>query len=151
MRHALLASERSTCSRLNVGAVIFNLQTRSIIGTGYNGPEAGAPHCDRHCTTGESCVRALHAEANAINRSVFHDQCDYDLYVTHSPCANCAQLIYRNRHYVQRIFYGIEFRSVEPLGELARVMDVYKVTPAGYITRFATHSPVDPESLYDPR
>ena len=148
MRHAILASERSTCSRLNVGALVFCHLTRTVISMGYNGPKPGASHCGPECLTHEPCSRSIHAEANAIGRAALHDGCEYDLYVSHSPCSDCANIIYNRRHKIVRLFYGIEFRSTAPLDHLARVMEVYKVTPAGYITRHGHSTPINPESLY---
>src|SRR4051812_47721068 len=63
---------RATCSRKHVGAVIVSLD-RNILATGYNGSIPGTPHCDDagHLlvfdpnTQRESCVRTIHAEANA--------------------------------------------------------------------------------------
>ena len=79
---------RSTCPRLQVGAIIT--YGNRIITTGYNGAPPGEPHCtevgcrmvDDHCT------RTLHAEQNAIAQLNLHG---YPLkkYVTHEPCDIC--------------------------------------------------------------
>lgn len=46
MRHAELASTRSTCVRMKTGAVL--VREHRIISEGYNGTVAGAIHCDDH-------------------------------------------------------------------------------------------------------
>lgn len=91
---AAVVSLRSTCSRLNVGAVLS--REGRVISLGYNGAPAGVDHCDHtNDRPGDGCAKAVHAEANAIafaarygvatDRSVLH--------VTHMPCRKCAELI----------------------------------------------------------
>jgi dCMP deaminase len=43
MEMAIMASKRSTCDRLYVGAVI--VKNKSVLSTGYNGSVVGMPHC----------------------------------------------------------------------------------------------------------
>lgn len=97
MQTAQLISQRGTCSRLSVGAVLA--RDGRILSTGYNGAPSGLPHCD-HMTTGmdtwsEGCVRAVHAEVNALAFAAKHGVRVEGsvLYTTHSPCLNCANLI----------------------------------------------------------
>lgn len=45
MRMALLVAERATCRRRRVGCVLINARGH-VLATGYNGREAGAPHCN---------------------------------------------------------------------------------------------------------
>ena len=66
MLNAHLVSMRSTCNRLNVGAVL--VKDNRIISTGYNGGISGDVHClDEGCYMEDGhCLRSLHAEENAI-------------------------------------------------------------------------------------
>lgn len=66
IRIAKEVASRSTCPRAAVGVVI-TINNR-ILATGYNGAPAGKPHCDDiGCeVVDDHCVRALHAEANAV-------------------------------------------------------------------------------------
>lgn len=92
---ARTVARRSTCTRrAAVGAVLVNDANR-VVATGYNGSPAAAPHCDDvGCLLDADghCVRAVHAELNAII------QCAQDgvstvglaVYCTHSPCPRCA-------------------------------------------------------------
>jgi len=66
---AIAVAARSTCKRASVGAVIT--RHNWILSTGYNGAPAGAPHClEVGCIVkNDHCVRAVHAEINAINHA----------------------------------------------------------------------------------
>jgi len=101
---AQVISQRSRCSRAQIGAVIVN-QDQRVISTGYNGAAASYPttgDCTNWCEraqgkTGlgssyEGCP-SIHAEANAllyVDRSAVHGA---TMYITAPPCMNCAKLI----------------------------------------------------------
>ena len=78
MKIANVVSQRSTCVKRKVGAVL--IKDSHIISTGYNGAPAGFKHC-----TSESCVRknlkpgekpelcrGIHAEVNCIIQAAIH-------------------------------------------------------------------------------
>lgn len=100
---AKLVSERSTCLRRAVGALI--VKNRRILTTGYNGTPSGIAHCgavsclrekmkvpsgERH----ELC-RGLHAEQNAIIQAALYgvDIHGGTLYCTNQPCSICAKML----------------------------------------------------------
>lgn len=100
---AKLVSERSTCLRRAVGALI--VKNRRILTTGYNGTPSGITHCgavgclrekmkvpsgERH----ELC-RGLHAEQNAIIQAALYgvDIHGGTLYCTNQPCSICAKML----------------------------------------------------------
>lgn len=86
-------AKRSTCSRLNVGAVIADYRG-VILSSGYNGALSGEAHCN-HVTIEEPCRLAVHAEANAIlwaARRGIATAGAY-LYCTHEPCYECSKMI----------------------------------------------------------
>jgi len=100
---AALVSERSTCLRHHVGAII--VKDRRILTTGYNGAPAGTKDClelgclrnqlgipsgERH----EIC-RAIHAEQNAIIQAAKYgiDVSGATIYCTHTPCIICAKMM----------------------------------------------------------
>ncbi len=103
MEMAFLASERSTCIRRKVGAVIVN--DNQILATGYN----GAPKHVRHCSetgcmrqqlnvpsgTMHELCRGVHAEQNAIVQSAINGTSirNATLYCTNHPCSICAKMI----------------------------------------------------------
>lgn len=97
---AEMVASRSTCIRRHVGAVLVNEKHR-ILGTGYNGPYSGYPHC-----TEESCIRtkmnipsgsethlcvAVHAEMNIIHMLRDTEIKDGTLYCTTQPCCTCLK------------------------------------------------------------
>lgn len=100
---AELVSERSTCLRRKVGAVL--VKDKRILATGYNGAPTGLSHCkDIGCIreklnipSGErhELCRGLHAEQNAILQSAYHGVSikGSKLYITCHPCSVCAKMI----------------------------------------------------------
>lgn len=126
---AKLTSERSTCIRRKVGAVI--VQDKHIVATGYNGAPRGIVHCadrggcfrqEMGIPSGErhELCRALHAEQNAIiQAAVFgHSIEGATIYITHSPCVICAKMIINAgiRKILVAESYPDEY-SIEILGE----------------------------------
>lgn len=134
MEMARSASKRSTCCRLNVGAIIT--LNNSPVSLGYNGPPAGEPHClGNECPVkeGGGCERSLHAEANAIDRLPSGlDRSWKKLYVTHSPCIKCAEKI--PDAFISHVFYEVEYRKPEGIQYLVdKGIIVYQYMPSGYL------------------
>lgn len=110
---AHVVAHRGTCDRAQVGAVIA--RDGRILVTGYNGPPAGLPHCshsdgrDGLSDTG-GCIRAVHAEANAIAYSARHGIATEGatLYCTHLPCLKCAELIVNAG--LSTVYYAADYR-----------------------------------------
>lgn len=157
MEMARVASRRSTCHRLNVGAIVTH--ENSPVSVGWNGADHGKPHC-----AGNDCpgiipgnCGTLHAEANALKKAVpLLSTCDeVDVYVTHSPCAECSLLMMNSNLWVRRIFFEIPYRSTHHLGMFAeeyldpedridmRKTEIYEVTPAGYVVEYFTRKVVE--------
>jgi dCMP deaminase len=103
MKITHLVSERSTCMRRKVGAII--VKDKRIISTGYNGAPRGLAHCleigclreqleipsgERH----EMC-RGAHAEQNAIIQAASSgiSMEGATMYCTTAPCSTCAKMI----------------------------------------------------------
>lgn len=105
----------SYCVRKQVGCII--VKNENIISTGFNGTPTGMNNCCENSEDGETLWYVLHAESNAITKLAKSTQnCDNaTLYITLSPCQNCAKLILQsgikrvvmlNKHSCQS---GIEF------------------------------------------
>lgn len=97
-----IVSQRSTCLRRKVGAVI--VKDKRILTTGYNGAPTGCKHCEEigclrqqlNVPSGErhELCRASHAEQNAIVQAAMHGISikDSTLYVSCQPCVICTKL-----------------------------------------------------------
>ena len=89
----------SSARRLNVGAII--VKDNRIISIGYNGmPTGWDNNCENELTEGKlkSKPEVLHAETNSIAKLAQSNESGLDstLFVTHSPCLECAKLIYQS-------------------------------------------------------
>ncbi len=95
MQIARTVATRATCPRLSVGAVL--VRDHRILTTGYNGAPRGVAHCtEAGCMlVNEHCMRATHAEANAIVQGALHgvSLVGSTAYCTHQPCVNCSKLL----------------------------------------------------------
>lgn len=109
MALAEMIAYRATCKRGKVGCIITS--EGRVIATGYNGSVV-KQHCDLlHCDLTQTCVHAVHAEANAI---AFAAKLGIQLkgcylYCTHGPCINCAKLIIQAG--IAKIFYKHEYKD----------------------------------------
>lgn len=112
---AQAVATRATCPRLSVGCVL--VLDRQILSTGYNGSMRGTPHCtDDGCViVGGSCVRTIHAEANAIAQAAGNGVATKGAtaYVTHRPCLACAKLL--TNAGIARVSYAVDYGTPHPL------------------------------------
>jgi dCMP deaminase len=107
LRMAKIWSENSYCQRRKVGALI--VKDKMIISDGYNGTPSGFENvCEDDDYKTKPYV--LHAEANAITKIArSHNNSDgATLYVTASPCIECAKLIIQAG--IKRVVYSDEYR-----------------------------------------
>lgn len=109
MEIARTVATRATCPRASVGCVI--VREHRILTTGYNGSPRGVAHCTEvGCTlVNDHCMRATHAEANAIVQGALHgvNLSDSTAYCTHQPCVNCSKLLISAG--VRKIVYGTAY------------------------------------------
>lgn len=118
MMIAHVASKRGTCNRLSVGAVLA-FESRPV-SLGYNGAPLGAPHCDSSCNQDNPCTNTVHAEINAIAwaRTFGIDTRGGTLYITDSPCRNCAHKIVEAG--IIKVVYDRPYRDLGPLDILSK-------------------------------
>ena len=117
MRMARVWAENSYCVRRQVGALMVKEQR--IISDGYNGTPSGFENvCEDENNVSKPYV--LHAEANAISKVArSHNSSDgATLYVTASPCIECAKLIIQAG--VRRVVYGELYRLTDGIDLLRR-------------------------------
>ena len=118
MQTAQTFAELSHARRLKVGCII--VKDDRIISIGYNGMPAGWDNnCEHEMKWPNGEIRflqtkdeVLHAESNAIAklaRSVESGE-GASLFVTHSPCIECAKLIYQSG--IARLFFGTQYRDM---------------------------------------
>ena len=132
---AQLCARNSYAEKLQVGAII--VKDNQIISDGFNGmPQGLSNECEvkicntNHChrtgntpSTGRHCKgciyvklhtkpQVLHAESNAILKCARYGKATYGstLYVTHSPCIECAKLIVQAG--IKRVVYLEEYHKV---------------------------------------
>lgn len=110
-------SQLSHAERLKVGAVIAR-ENGIILSYGYNGTPTGVSNiCETY--TGKTKPEVIHAEANAILKCAKEGISTQGatLFLTHSPCMECAKLIlqcgikevYFLNHYTTDGGQGMEF------------------------------------------
>lgn len=117
LRMATIWAENSYCERRKVGALI--VKDKMIISDGYNGTPSGFENvCEDENNITKPYV--LHAEANAITKVArSHNSSDgATMYVTSSPCIECAKLIIQAG--IKRVVYSQKYRSVDGCDLLER-------------------------------
>ena len=117
MRMARIWAENSYCVRRQVGALI--VKDKMIISDGYNGTPVGFENI---CETEDGFTKpyVLHAEANAITKIARsnNNSNGATLYVTTSPCIECAKLIIQAG--IVRVVYGEEYHLTDGIDLLRR-------------------------------
>jgi dCMP deaminase len=99
---AQIWAKNSYCERRKVGALI--VKDKMIISDGYNGTPSGFENiCEDENNKTKPYV--LHAEANAITKVAKSNNSSENatLYVTTSPCMECAKLIIQSG--IKRVVY----------------------------------------------
>ena len=122
-------AQLSHAERLKVGAIV--VKDDRIISIGYNGMPSGWDNCCEEPALNvvgiapdgneivEPCLKTkpqvLHAESNAIAKLARCNESGLgaDLFITHSPCIECAKLIYQSG--INRVYFGEHYRSTDGL------------------------------------
>lgn len=108
----------STAKRLQVGAIV--VKDNRIISIGYNGMPAGWTNvCEwtvddgMGYDTGKTKPEVIHAEANCIAKLAGSNESGRgaEMYITHSPCIECAKQIYSSG--ISKVYYKNEYRSTQ--------------------------------------
>ena len=117
LRMARIWAENSYCQRRKVGALV--VKEKMIISDGYNGTPSGFENvCEDENNLTKPYV--LHAEANAITKVAKSGNSSQGatLYVTASPCAECAKLIIQSG--ITRVVYRDAYRLTDGIDLLKR-------------------------------
>ena len=111
-------AELSYAKRLKVGAIIT--KDDRVISIGYNGTPAGWDNdCEYWVEDGDlgsgwkTKPEVLHAEANAIGKLARSPESGINatMYLTHSPCFDCAKLIHVAG--INKVFYRTQYRNTD--------------------------------------
>ena len=129
MKTAETFAELSSARRLHVGAIV--VKDDRIISIGYNGMPAG---WDNNCEYEEiydykfddefyqlkTRPEVLHAETNAIAKLAKSSESGLGatMFVTHSPCLDCAKLIYQSG--INHVLYRNSYRSEDGINFLKK-------------------------------
>mgnify|MGYP000235367963 FL=1 len=117
LRMARIWAENSYCERRQVGALI--VRGDAIISDGYNGTPSGFENvCEDENNKTKPYV--LHSEANAITKVAKSNNSSLGatLYVTASPCIECAKLIIQAG--IRRVVYSENYRSADGIELLSK-------------------------------
>jgi dCMP deaminase len=110
-------AKNSYCIRRQVGAIL--VKDRMIISDGYNGTPSGFENvCEDE--SGATKPYVLHAEANAITKVARSNNSSEGatLYVTTSPCIECAKLIIQAG--IKRVVFYDKYRIEDGLNLLKK-------------------------------
>lgn len=117
MTLALEVAKASYCERKKVGALI--VKGDNVIAIGYNGTISGFPNV---CELQDGTTRpdVLHAESNAIAKCAKSSNSSdgATLYVTLSPCFECAKIIIQSG--IKEVIYLEKYRNLEGLNLLTK-------------------------------
>jgi len=112
---AKAAATRATCDRAKVGCIL--VKDNRVLSTGYNASISGHAHCDDvgHIIINDSCVRAAHAEENAVVTAARFgiSVADTTAYVTHFPCWRCFRIL-ANAGTRRIVFQQVKRNNINP-------------------------------------
>ncbi len=111
MRTAHIISERSYDPRHQVGAVVVTEDNTQVLAVGYNGNYSGGPNQVESETPGESGM--IHAEINALLKMDYNNPKYKKLYVTLSPCRQCAKAMVNAG--IDEVVYDEEYRDTSSI------------------------------------
>lgn len=115
-------STLSHCVRSKVGAVL--VKEGNIISFGYNGTPSGMDNCCEQNNV--TLPYVIHAEVNAVLKAARTGNSveGSTLYLTLSPCLDCAKLILQSG--IKRVVYLEAYRNMEGPSFLSEYMPVEK-------------------------
>ena len=116
MQVAKVFADLSSATRLHVGAIV--VKDNRIISIGYNGmPSGWDNNCEYKVWTqdGDYVLKTrpevLHAEMNALMKLARSTESGEGatLFITHSPCIECAKGIYQSG--IKKVYFGQAYRD----------------------------------------
>lgn len=120
-----IAKNRSPDPTLQVSAIVVTEDNAALLALGYNGPIAGGSNERESLEPGKSGF--VHAEANCLIKCPFHYPVKKVMYVTVSPCVECARLIINAG--IPKVIYDQEYRDTSGISFLQKAgVEVLKLS-----------------------
>ena len=107
MTMAETIAQRSHHSTFKVGALIVTSDNTQVLSLGYNGNAAGLSNVPQSEEPG--CSGLLHAEINALLKLDYNNPKDKVMYLTLSPCTNCAIAVINSG--IKKVVYKTKYRD----------------------------------------
>ena len=107
MQYAKIIATRSYDPRTQVGAIIVSEDNTTVLSLGYNGNYTSGPNVPDSAEPGKSGF--IHAEINALIKAPFHYHKKKIMYITLSPCFQCAKMIITAG--IEKVVYDQEYRD----------------------------------------
>lgn len=107
MTMAETIAQRSHHSTFKVGALIVTSDNTQVLSLGYNGNAAGLSNVPQSEEPG--CSGLLHAEINALLKLDYNNPKDKVMYLTLSPCTNCAIAVINSG--IKKVVYKEKYRD----------------------------------------
>ena len=111
MDMAKTIAQRSHHPTFQVGAIVVTEDNTQVLSIGYNGSYKGGPN--KPLSEKPGCSGLIHAEINALLKLDYNNPKKKKMYVTLSPCPDCARAIVHSN--IESVFYDDEYRNVEGL------------------------------------
>jgi len=126
METAKVLSRRSLDPRFQVGAVIVTGDNTQVLAVGYNGDHRGGSNQVESLEPG--CSGFIHAEINALIKCDYNNPKRKVMYLTLSPCKQCAKSIVNGG--IDEVVYNEEYRDRSGVTLLTDAgVKVRKITP----------------------
>lgn len=111
-------SELSTAKKLKVGSII--VKNNRIISIGYNGTPEGWHSNICEDENNKTLPEVIHSEMNCISKLAKSPESGEDsvMFVTHSPCMECAKSIYGAG--IKQVFYKTDYRDLSGVNFLIK-------------------------------
>ena len=107
MQMAETIAQRSHHPTFKVGALIVTSDNTQVLSLGYNGNATGMSNVPQSDAPG--CSGLLHAEINALLKLDYNNPKDKVMYLTLSPCTNCAMAIINSG--IKKVVYKEKYRD----------------------------------------
>jgi len=109
MDMAKTIARRSHHPTFQVGAIVVSEDNTQVLSIGYNGSYRGGPN--KPLSEKPGCSGLIHAEINALLKLDYNNPKKKKMYVTLSPCPDCARAIVNSN--IDTVIYAEQYRDIE--------------------------------------